>query len=107
MDVEQEYKKLEIALFEELQKPNFSSRAEDYMKSEAYLNYKTFICKNPDYIEMMFRCFLFKSNPQGLYGYLIDDIIKGVDVPTVEDYQKTIRKLMNIERNKNKNELSR
>lgn len=122
MDVEQEYKKLEIALFEELHKPNFSSRAEDYMKSEAYLNYKTFICKNPDCIEMLFRGFLFKSNPQGLYGYLIDDIIKdkypgapsvrgnyreGVDVPTLEDYQKTIRKLMNIERNKNKNELSR
>ena len=39
------YKKLERALFEELQKPNFSSCAEDYMKSEAYLNYKTFIGK--------------------------------------------------------------
>ncbi|MBC5645869.1 hypothetical protein H8S77_23625 [Parabacteroides sp. BX2] len=142
MDVEQErihclekgdltdtlgYKKLERALFEELQKPNFSSCAEDYMKSEAYLNYKTFIGKNPDYIERLFQSFLFKSSPQGLYGYLIDDIIKekypdapsirgnsgegtgskDYDILTLEDYQKTIRKLMDIERSKNKSELSR
>lgn len=121
------YKKLERALFEELQKPNFSSCAEDYMKSEAYLNYKTFIGKNPDYIERLFQSFLFKSSPQGLYGYLIDDIIKekypdapsirgnfregtgskDYDILTLEDYQKTIRKLMDIERSKNKSELAR
>ena len=97
------------------------------MKSEAYLNYKTFIGKNPDYIERLFQSFLFKSSPQGLYGYLIDYIIKekypdapsirgnfregtgskDYDILTLEDYQKTIRKLMDIERSKNKSELSR
>ncbi|MRZ58059.1 hypothetical protein GKD68_25715, partial [Parabacteroides distasonis] len=59
--------------------------------------------------------------------YLIDDIIKekypdapsirgnfregtgskDYDILTLEDYQKTIRKLMDIERSKNKSELSR
>lgn len=38
-----EYKQLEKALQEELRKPNLSSRTSDYMKSKAYLAYKTYI----------------------------------------------------------------
>lgn len=73
-----EYKNLEKALQEELQEPkmqNFSSHSEDYMKSTAYRNYKNYISKHPEYINLMFQSFLFEG-PKGLYGYLIDDIIE-------------------------------
>ena len=70
-----EYKKLEEALKEELGKPNFSSRASDYMKSKAYQAYKTYICNDPEYINLMFKSFLFNQF-KGLNGYLIDDIIQ-------------------------------
>ncbi len=69
------YKKLEEALKEELGKPNFSSRASDYMKSKAYQAYKTYICNDPEYINLMFKSFLFNQF-KGLNGYLIDDIIQ-------------------------------
>lgn len=70
-----EYKKLEEALQAELGKPNFSSRASDYMKSKAYQAYKTYICNDPEYINLMFKSFLFNQF-KGLNGYLIDDIIQ-------------------------------
>ena len=70
-----EYKKLEEALQEELGKPDFSSKVSNYMKSEAYQAYKTYICNDPEYINLMFKSFLFKQF-KGLNGYLIDDIIQ-------------------------------
>ncbi|MBK5722101.1 hypothetical protein JGH11_14580 [Dysgonomonas sp. Marseille-P4677] len=113
-----EYKNLEEALREELQKPSLSSRSEDYMKSTAYRNYKTYIYENPDYINLMFQGFLFSESPKGLYGYLIDDIIKNKypQAPTIREYiektdnsndelfailqwQKRIWQLMNQEKN--------
>lgn len=45
------------------------------MKSEAYQAYKTYICNDPEYINLMFKSFLFKQF-KGLNGYLIDDIIQ-------------------------------
>lgn len=56
-----EYKKLEEALKEELEKSNLSSRASDYMQSDTYQMYKMYICNNPEYINLMFQCFLFKK----------------------------------------------
>lgn len=70
-----EYKKLEEALQAELGKSDFSSRASDYMKSKAYQAYKTYICNDPEYINLMFKSFLFNQF-KGLNGYLIDDIIQ-------------------------------
>ena len=69
-----EYKKLEEALQAELGKSDFS-RASDYMKSKAYQAYKTYICNDPEYINLMFKSFLFNQF-KGLNGYLIDDIIQ-------------------------------
>ncbi|WP_101688478.1 hypothetical protein [Dysgonomonas massiliensis] len=113
-----EYKNLEEALREELQRPNLSSHSEDYMKSTAYQNYKDYIYENPDYINLMFQGFLFSESPKGLYGYLIDDIIKNKypQAPTIREYvektdnrddeqfavlhwQKRIWKLMNQKKN--------
>lgn len=70
------YNKLESALREELAKPNFSSRAEDYMKSEAYNKYKAYLCENTYYINLMFQSFLFAESSAGLCGYLVDDIVR-------------------------------
>lgn len=104
------YKKLEKALFEELQKPNVSSRVGDYMQSVAYQEYKDYIDAHRECIDFMFKSFLFEENPQGLYGYLIDDIIKNIypSAPSIRDmtdkstdgtatikaYQEQIRNLM-------------
>lgn len=111
-----EYNKLEKDLEVELQKHKLSSRAADYMASSVYKDYKTYISEHPDYINLMFLGFLFKESPKGLYGYLIDDIIKSCypEAPSirvfVEDtdnkddetfailkYQKRIWRLMNQE----------
>ena len=82
-----EYKKLEKALKEELKKPNFSSRATDYMKSDAYKAYKQYLHENKDYINLMFQGFLF-NNLKGLNGYLVDDIIqsKYPYAPSIRSY---------------------
>ncbi len=82
-----EYKKLEKELFEELQKPNLSSHSKEYMKSDAYKNYKAYICNNYEYINLMFQSFLFK-NTKGLNGYLIDDIIqtKYPEIPSIRTF---------------------
>ena len=81
------YKKLEKALKEELKKTNFSSRATDYMKSDAYKAYKQYLHENEDYINLMFQGFLF-NNLKGLNGYLVDDIIqsKYPYVPSIRSY---------------------
>ena len=42
-----EYKKLEEALKEELEKSNLSSRASDYMQADTYQMYKMYIYNNP------------------------------------------------------------
>lgn len=116
------YKTLEESLKEELQKPNFSSRAADYMTSDAYKKYKSYICEYPDYINIMFQGFLFQESVKGLYGHLIDDIVKtrypnapSVWIMTantnnkddersiVSKYQKRVGQLMNEERNKKEN----
>lgn len=70
------YKELEDALRQELDKPNFSSRAEDYMKSDAYKAYKAYLCEHPDYINLMFQSFLFTEPSAGLCGWLVDDIVQ-------------------------------
>lgn len=82
-----EYKKLEEALKEELEKSNLSSRASDYMQSDTYQMYKMYIYNNPEYINLMFQCFLFKKI-RGLYSYLIDDIIqtKYPSAPSIRTY---------------------
>lgn len=117
-----EYKKLEKALEEELQKPNVSSRAVDYMVSDAYKNYKSYVCEHPCYINSMFQSFLFQKSPKGLYGLLIDDIIKSrypeapsiwkmtTDTNVKDDeasiilkYQRRVSQLISEETNKKKN----
>lgn len=116
------YKKLEENLEKELQKPNFSSRAADYMTSDAYKKYKSYVCKYPEYINLMFQSFLFQKSVKGLYGHLIDDIVKyrypdapsiwimatkakhkGSETTAILEYQKRIRLLINEERNKKEN----
>ena len=116
------YKKLEENLEKELQKPNISSRAIDYMTSDAYKKYKSHICEYPDYINLMFQGFLFQGAVRGLYGHLIDDIVKTRypnapsiwimvtnvnskenEVSTISKYQKHINLLVNEERNKKEN----
>lgn len=116
------YKKLEENLEKELQKPNFSSRAADYMTSDTYKKYKSYVCKYPEYINLMFQSFLFQKSVKGLYGHLIDDIVKYryPDAPSIWimatkanhkdsettvilEYQKRIRLLINEERNKKEN----
>lgn len=111
------YNKLESALREELVKPNFSSRAEDYMKSDAYKMYKAYLCENTDYINLMFQGFLFTEPSAGLCGFLVDDIVKSryptapsIRAMTTEtdnqddemfaklNYQKAVWRLMNKER---------
>lgn len=116
------YKKLEENLEKELQKPNFNSRAADYMTSDAYKKYKSYVCKYPEYINLMFQSFLFQKSVKGLYGHLIDDIVKyrypdapsiwimatkanhkGSETTAILEYQKRIRLLINEERNKKEN----
>jgi len=116
-----EYKKLENSLYAELQKPNLGSSSEDYMKSQAYHDYKSFLYDNWDYMNLMFQGFLFHESPKGLYGYLIDDIIQNrfPDAPSIRDFvkdtdnrddeifaindwQKRIWRLMNLESGKEK-----
>lgn len=70
------YSKLESALCEEIAKPNFSSRAEDYMKLDTYKRYKAYLCENADYINLMFQGFLFTEPATGLCGFLVDDIVR-------------------------------
>lgn len=81
------YQELEKALFDELQKYNIGSCAQDYMKSDAYKKYKVYICNNPEHINLMFQSFLF-SETKGLNGYLIDDIIqtKYPIVPSIKTF---------------------
>lgn len=114
------YNKLETALHQELRKSDCSSHAEDYMKSDAYKAYKTYLYRNPDCINLLFQGFLFAESPTGLYGLLIDDIVQsrypaapslwkmaaGTDNKDDEmfvklKYQKAVWRLMNEER-KNK-----
>lgn len=116
-----EYARLERKLEEELRKYRLSSRAVDYMTSSAYKDYKSFISEHPDYINLMFQGFLFQESPKGLYGYLIDDIIRYryPEAPSIREavestdnkddeafavlgYQKKIWRLMNEEREKKK-----
>lgn len=111
------YNQLESALREEMTKPPFSSRAEDYMKLKTYRKYKAYLCENADYINLMFQGFLFTESASGLCGYLVDDIVKsrysaapsiramtsGTDNPDDEmfaklKYQKAVWRLMNEER---------
>lgn len=111
------YKKMESALREEMAKLHCSSRAEDYMKLDAYRKYKAYLCRNTDYINLMFQGFLFTEPASGLCGYLVDDIVKsryptapsirtmtsGTDNPDDEmfaklKYQKAVWRLMNEER---------
>lgn len=82
-----EYKRLEKALKEELEKPNASSKASDYMKSDAYKAYKQYLHDNKDYINLMFQGFMFKEL-KGLYGYLVDDIIQSQypSAPSIRSY---------------------
>lgn len=70
------YKQLEENLEKELRKPNFSSRSADYMTSDAYNKYKSYVYEYPEYINLMFKSFLFQESVKGLYGHLIDDIVK-------------------------------
>ena len=81
------YKSLEKALHEELQKGNVSSRASDYMESEAYKGYKQYIAANHEYINLMFQGFLLQA-PKGLNGYLVDDIIQSIypKAPSIRDF---------------------
>ena len=82
-----EYVRLEKALEDELEKTSFSSKASDYMKSEAYKAYKQYLHENKDYINLMFQGFLF-NNLKGLHGYLVDDIIqsKYPSAPSIRSY---------------------
>ena len=82
-----EYKRLEKALREELEKPNVSNKASDYMKSDAYKAYKQYLHDNEEYISLMFQGFMFKEL-KGLCGYLVDDIIqsKYPSVPSIRSY---------------------
>lgn len=82
-----EYKRLEKALKDELDKANFSSRVSDYMKSDSYHAYKQYLHYNKDYINLMFQGFLF-NNLKGLNGYLVDDIIqsKYPSAPSIRSY---------------------
>lgn len=86
--------KLESALHEELAKPNFSSRAEDYMKSEAYNKYKAYLCENTYYINLMFQSFLFTEPSAGLCGYLVDDIVRS-RYPTAPSIRAMVTKTGN------------
>lgn len=88
------YNKLESALREELAKPNFSSRAEDYMKSEAYNKYKAYLCENTYYINFMFQSFLFTEPSAGLCGYLVDDIVRS-SYPTAPSIRTMTIKICN------------
>lgn len=116
------YKKLEEDLEKELQKPNISSRAVDYMTSDAYKKYKSHICEYPYYINLMFQGFLFQGAVKGLYGHLIDDIVKtrypnapsiwimatntnnkDDEISAISKYKKRICLLINEERNKKEN----
>lgn len=113
------YYKLESALRQELDKLNFSSRAEDYKKSDAYKAYKAYLCKNPHYINLMFQGFLFTEPSAGLCGWLVDDIVQNryPTAPSLQkmaaetdnkddeifaklNYRKIIWRLMNEEKNK-------
>ena len=82
-----EYVRLEKALEDELEKTNYSSKASDYMKSDAYIAYKQYLHENKDYINLMFQGFLF-NNLKGLHGYLVDDIIqsKYPSAPSIRSY---------------------
>lgn len=116
------YNQLESALREEMTKAHFSSRAEDYMKLEAYRKYKAYLCEHADYINLMFQGFLFTEPASGLCGFLVDDIVKsryptapsiramtsGTDNPDDEmfaklKYPKAVWRLMNEEREAKRN----
>lgn len=92
------------------------------MTSDAYKKYKSYVCEYPEYINLMFQSFLFQKSVKGLYGHLIDDIVKYryPDAPSIWimatkanhkdsettailEYQKQIRLLINEERNKKEN----
>lgn len=74
-NIRQQYFILESSLYKELQTPNFSSHSSDYMKSKEFIEYKKFIFNNPVSICFMIDGFLFNESPNGLFGYLIDDIV--------------------------------
>lgn len=74
-NIKQQYSVLENALYKELQTPNFSSHSSDYMSSKEFVEYKKFILNNPVSICFLIDGFLFNETPNGLFGYLIDDIV--------------------------------
>lgn len=107
---------LEKELMQELQNLNLSSNSEDYMHSVVYIQYKDYIHDYPEYINLMFQGFLFDVSPKGLYGILVDDIVKNKysDAPSImefventdnrddellaiHDYQKRIWRLINCD----------
>lgn len=77
-NIKVQYSILEKALYTRLQLPNYGSHSSEYMNSEEYVKYKEFISYNPVAICFMIDGFLFEENPQGLFGYLVDDIVKSI-----------------------------
>ena len=72
-----EYKRLEHALLEELQRPHASSQSDYYTRLKPYRRYKDYIARHPEYINLLFQSFLMEQ-PNGLHGYLVDDLIQNV-----------------------------
>lgn len=81
-----EYKKLEEALKEELEKSNLSSRASDYMQSDTYQMYKCIYTTTLNISTLCSNAFF--QEIRGLYSYLIDDIIqtKYPSAPSIRTY---------------------
>lgn len=77
-NIKKQYSMLENALYKRLQRSNYSSHSSKYMNNEEYVEYKEFIFYNPVAICFMIDGFLFEENPQGLFGYLIDDVVKSI-----------------------------
>lgn len=72
-----EYKRLERALLKELQRPHVSSQSAYYTRLKPYRRYKDYIARHPEYINLLFQSFLMEE-PNGLHGYLVDDLIQNV-----------------------------
>lgn len=72
-----EYKRLERALLKELQRPHVSSQSAYYTRLKPYRRYKDYIACHPEYINLLFQSFLMEE-PNGLHGYLVDDLIQNV-----------------------------
>lgn len=90
-----EYKKREEALIKKLEQPDFSSHTSDYMKCQAYQDFKQYINNHPEYIALMCQGFLFKDI-KGLHGYLIDDIIQSM-YPSAPSIRTYVDKITNVD----------